>query len=161
LIQLGDALLNLLLDLVEHGGLLAVESWVLKSEGLNLRLVLLVLLLRLVELLLQVFNLGFLALNEFGHLVVVVGHIETLLVNLRERVAFKVTLTIKVVATTNIFNFNLFQQIGETIRTLVLVAHAVLVKHGFDLCHLLFKLVHVGLVGCCGARRGRALHMSV
>jgi hypothetical protein len=45
LIELGDSLLNLILDLVKHCRLLAVESRVLQSERLDLSLVFLVLLL--------------------------------------------------------------------------------------------------------------------
>jgi hypothetical protein len=108
LIELGDSLLNLILDLVKHCRLLAVESRVLQSERLDLSLVFLVLLLRLVKLLLQILDLSFLTLDEFGHLVIVAGSIETLLVNLGKGVAFKVALAIKVVATTYIFDFNLF-----------------------------------------------------
>jgi hypothetical protein len=58
--------------------------------------------------LLQILDLSFLTLDEFGHLVIVAGSIETLLVNLGKGVAFKVALAIKVVATTYIFDFNLF-----------------------------------------------------
>ena len=63
LIHLLNLLLELDLDLVEHLLLLAVESWVLSSESLDLGLALLVLFLRSFKLNLKLLDFGFLFLD--------------------------------------------------------------------------------------------------